>query len=112
MDVLNGKPSCNNAVQPMVVNGSDTVRCNGTVCTVMNEGTQQTLNDPLMLTDTEVEEVLRGLEETFTDTEVEELLRGLGETPVDSENGGALPRHPIDDEMDAMLNLCAEDFMI
>ncbi len=80
---------------------------------VMEEGpdetTQQSLDNPLELTNAQVEEVLKGLEEAFTDAEVEELLRGLEEI---SASGGVLPTHPLDDEMNAMLNLPAEDFVV
>ncbi len=72
------------------------------------------------LTDEEVAEVLRGLEETFSTAEVEELLRGLeetsnaGETPNTEEtsdvNGNS--QHYIDNELDAVLNMCIDDYIV
>jgi hypothetical protein len=114
VDALNGEPACtaNDSMQPTVTDKGETVQCGETTYTVMDEGSQQTLDSPFMLTDTQVEEVLRGLEETFTNTEVEELLRGLGETPANGEDGGALPSHPVDDEMNAVLDLCVEDYLV
>ncbi len=61
-----------------------------------------------VLTNAEVVEVLRGLEETFSAAEVEELLGGLEETSnVDGSNG-----HYIDDEMNSVLNMCVEDYVV
>jgi hypothetical protein len=71
-----------------------------------------------ILTDAEVTEVLRGLEETFSTAEVEELLRGLEETSVagetkeetlgTKENG----QHYIDDELDAVLDMNIDDYIV
>ncbi len=91
-------------VQPTETNADKPTQCNETTqyaYTVMEEGPQQSLDNPFTLTNAQVEEVLKGLEETFTDAEVEELLRGLGETPASGESDGVLPSHPIDDEMNA-----------
>jgi hypothetical protein len=61
-----------------------------------------------VLTNAEVEEVLRGLEETFSAAEVEELLRGLGETSITDGSDG----HYIDSEMNSVLNMCVEDYIV
>ena len=68
--------------------------------------------NPFTLTDAEVEEVLRGLEETFTAAEVEELLGGLGETSTTDESDGTLQGHYIDNEVDGVLDMCVEDYIV
>ena len=68
--------------------------------------------NPFTLTDAEVEEVLRGLEETFTAAEVEELLGGLGETSTTNESDGTLQDHYIDSEVDGVLDMCVEDYIV
>ncbi len=74
----------------------------------------QAIENPFTLTDAEVAEVLRGLEETFTAAEVEELLGGLGETSTTdgSDGDGTLQGHHIDNEMDGVLNMCIEDYIV
>ena len=73
-----------------------------------------------ILTDAEVTEVLRGLEETLSTAEVEELLRGLEETSNTGEtqnteetldvNGNS--QHYVDSELDAVLNMCIDDYIV
>ncbi len=71
-----------------------------------------------LLTDDEVTEVLRGLEETFSTAEVEELLRGLEETSVageiKEETSGAREngQHYVDDELDAVMNMDINDYIV
>ena len=67
------------------------------------------LGTPFTLTDEEVSDVLKGLEETFTATEVEELLGGLGETLDEDE---LMADHYIDAEAKRMMNMTAEDFVV
>ncbi len=68
--------------------------------------------NPFTLTNAQVDEVLRGLEETFTDAEVEELLRGLGETSANDESNGVLSGHYVDNEMNDVLDMCVEDYIV
>ena len=73
-----------------------------------------------VLTNAEVEEVLRGLEETFSAAEVEELLRGLEETSNAGETSNTKETsdvnessgHYIDNELDAVLNMCTDDYIV
>ena len=72
------------------------------------------------LSTAEVEELLRGLEETFSVAEVDELLRGLEETSNTGEtqnteetldaNGNS--QHYVDSELDAVLNMCIDDYIV
>ena len=66
-----------------------------------------------MLTNDEVSDVLRGLEETFSVAEVDELLRGLEETlaaeEVKEETSGD---HYVDDELDIVMNMDINDFIV
>ena len=66
-----------------------------------------------MLTDDDVTDLLRGLEETFSVAEVDELLRGLEETlaaeEVKEETSGD---HYVDDELDIVMNMDINDFIV
>ncbi len=61
-----------------------------------------------MLTDDDVTDLLRGLEETFSVAEVEELLRGLEETSTVNEGGN----HYVDDEVKAVMSMDINDFIV
>ena len=71
-----------------------------------------------ILTDDEVADVLRGLEETFSTAEVEELLRGLEETSVaeeiKEETSGEREsgEHYVDDELNAVMNMDVNDYIV
>ncbi len=71
-----------------------------------------------ILTDAEVTEVLRGLGETFSTAEVEELLRGLEETSVAGETREETlgtkenSQHYIDDELNAVLDMNIDDYIV
>ena len=71
-----------------------------------------------ILTNDEVADVLRGLEETFSVAEVEELLRGLEETSVAEEVNGETSGemgsgdHYVDDELNAVMNMDVNDFIV
>ncbi len=73
-----------------------------------------------ILTDAEVTEVLRGLKETFSTAEVEELLRGLEETSIigetqstkETSDADGDDRHYIDNELDAVLNMIVDDYVV
>ncbi len=66
-----------------------------------------------MLTDDEVYDVMKGLEETFSVAEVDELLRGLGETFAPEEaKEGTSNDHYVDDEIDTVMNMNISDFVV
>ncbi len=66
-----------------------------------------------MLTDDEVYDVMKGLEETFSVAEVDELLRGLGEAFAPEEaKEGTSNDHYVDDEIDIVMNMDISDFIV
>ena len=65
--------------------------------------------NPFTLTDEEVGDVLKGLEETFTPEEVDRLLRGIEETP-DEEKLNVVSY--IDAEVKRMQAMTVEDFIV
>ncbi len=65
--------------------------------------------NPFTLTDAEVSDVLKGLEETFTPEEVDRLLRGVEET-LDEDRLNA--DHYIDAEVERMMSMTTEDFIV
>ncbi len=66
-----------------------------------------------VLTDDEVYDVLKGLEETFSVAEVDELVRGLGEAFAPEEaKEGTSNDHYVDDEIDTVMNMDISDFIV
>ena len=111
---------CSDQLPVMEQDLTDTVTVQVVQCSDQLPVTEQDLTDTVtaqmvqcsdrlpILTDAEVMEVLRGLEETFSAAEIEELLGGLEETSNVGESSG----HYIDDEIDSVLNMCVADYVV
>jgi hypothetical protein len=102
--------------EPVTVVAMDT-QTNDPVTVVLQSSTDpisETLSvpideNPFTLTDAEVSDVLKGLEETFTPEEVDRLLRGVEET-LDEDRLNA--DHYIDAEVERMMSMTTEDFIV